>query len=457
MPNCLPSHISHSRRHTKLGNGSPIPMLDLAQPTIPFERPPLPEMGLIFLPRPSLPDSRKRGRAAANIDGEHSCTQKKKRRLRLFLITSRLSPQFSHPATNIVDRGSSKIAVWAKQKALGRNILRKAAILNRIRRRAVSAREAVSRGRLLVEQEKEQHQLEMARLTFHYGSIDTYTRPVHSQTQSVPSSAAVRNGCHYLVSGSLTGPPSGSPTTSRSPSPILISPPLNGPGHDASSEYRSPNAAYALSPPRAQSSTRTYEPHLPSPLGLSNYDAFDVEDLGAKDNTHTDLYSHLDDDDEEDRYSYLWDEFEDERHGSPFSPSVATNDSRTTAKTGASQVLKTPPQVAYDDFDIAESLLSGFEEGDESVNSVWPSPFLGAEAKATTKGSRGAASPNFHAFDKGPLAVQYPGAPVPYSEQTPVTTSPAVSPNLVPASMSPNFLPADSTGWPESVRWEERE
>jgi hypothetical protein len=89
-------------------------------------------------PRPP-PRGRKRSRAIADVDSERSCIQKKKQRLRLFFITSPLSPQFSYPATNIVDRGGSKIAVWAKQKALGRNLLRKAAILNYIRRRAGSA------------------------------------------------------------------------------------------------------------------------------------------------------------------------------------------------------------------------------------------------------------------------------------------------------------------------------
>ncbi|KAF1936429.1 hypothetical protein EJ02DRAFT_304748, partial [Clathrospora elynae] len=149
-------------------------------------------MRLTFLPQPPASRPKKRSRAVADIDGEHSCMQKKKRRLRLFLITSRLSPQFSHPATNIVDRGNSKIAVWAKQKGLGRNLLRKAAILNGIRRRKISARE-VHGGceRILADQEKEEAELELARLEFNYGSVDTYTRPVHSQTRSVPPSATV--------------------------------------------------------------------------------------------------------------------------------------------------------------------------------------------------------------------------------------------------------------------------
>ncbi|KAL2221775.1 hypothetical protein M432DRAFT_636448 [Thermoascus aurantiacus ATCC 26904] len=76
--------------------------------------------------------------ARNDVDGEGSAgTQKKKRRLRLILVTSRLSPPFSLPATYIASRGLSKIAVWAKQKAPGRSLLRKVAIMNRVRKRAL--------------------------------------------------------------------------------------------------------------------------------------------------------------------------------------------------------------------------------------------------------------------------------------------------------------------------------
>jgi hypothetical protein len=454
---------------------APIPVLDLAQPTIPFQKMPLLNTTLNFLPRAGLTELRKRGRAAADVDGEHSCLHKKKRRLRLFLITSRLSPQFSHPATNIVDRGSSKIAVWAKQKSLGRNLLRKAAILNRIRRSAVAAREEVSRRRLLVEQEKEQRQLEMARLTFDYGAIDTYTRPVHLQPIAPPSAAPWNNCQHLNNSSSPTGSQSGSPLTSRSPSPSSVSPPTCLPASDDPSEHRSPNAAYALSPPRAQSSIRSYEPHLPSPLGLSNYDAFDAESLDSRvGSAGVDLYSHLDDDDD-DRYSYLWDEsdeLDDARHDSPFSPSVFTNDSLSTANTGTSYMLKTPPQSAHNEIDTSETFLGRLEE-DDGADSAWPSPFLGTALKPveeTTWGKQlrgstdsafakeergtGVSSPGFHAFGAGPLAVQYPGAPVPCTEQLPVTVPPVLSPYLAPACMSPNFLPADAEGWPSAEKEE---
>jgi len=76
----------------------------------------------------------KRRRALSDVDGDGN-EGRKKRRLRLYLITSRLSRPFSQPATNIVNRGVSKIAVWGKNKALGRNVLRKAAIMNAVRLR----------------------------------------------------------------------------------------------------------------------------------------------------------------------------------------------------------------------------------------------------------------------------------------------------------------------------------
>lgn len=104
----------------------------------------------LSFPRPSPPPEKprlKRHRPLTDVDGEESSgkTRKKKRRLRLHLITSRLSSPFAAPSTHIVDRGSSKIAIWAKQRALGRNELRKAAIMNHVRMRAVAAQEAKQR------------------------------------------------------------------------------------------------------------------------------------------------------------------------------------------------------------------------------------------------------------------------------------------------------------------------
>jgi len=76
----------------------------------------------------------KRRRPLWDVDGSASIG-KKKRRLRLNLITSRLSRPFSAPASNIVNRGFSRIAAWAKGRKPDKNELRKAAIMNRVRQR----------------------------------------------------------------------------------------------------------------------------------------------------------------------------------------------------------------------------------------------------------------------------------------------------------------------------------
>jgi hypothetical protein len=74
----------------------------------------------------------KRRRPLWDVDGG-IFEGKKKRRLRLNLVTSRLSRPFSIPATNIVNRGISRIAIWAKGRRLDTHSLRKAAIMNRAR------------------------------------------------------------------------------------------------------------------------------------------------------------------------------------------------------------------------------------------------------------------------------------------------------------------------------------
>ncbi|EPE29533.1 hypothetical protein GLAREA_00693 [Glarea lozoyensis ATCC 20868] len=83
----------------------------------------------------------KRRRALSDVDGGGN-EGRKKRRLRLHLITSRLSLPFSQPATNIVNRGVAKVAVWRpKNNTLGRSELRKAAIMNRVRKRMDAAKD----------------------------------------------------------------------------------------------------------------------------------------------------------------------------------------------------------------------------------------------------------------------------------------------------------------------------
>lgn len=87
---------------------------------------------------------RKRARPLADIDGEYREITKK-RRLRLTFVTSRLSDPFASPPRNNVDRGNSKIAIWAKQRVIPPHQFRKMAILNRIKREAMALREAQQR------------------------------------------------------------------------------------------------------------------------------------------------------------------------------------------------------------------------------------------------------------------------------------------------------------------------
>jgi len=93
----------------------------------------------------SIPCTRpfKRRRALSDVDGDGN-EGRKKRRLRLHLITSRLSRPYSQPATNIVNRSGSKVVILgAKNKALGRSELRKAAIMNRVRMRMDEAKDFI--------------------------------------------------------------------------------------------------------------------------------------------------------------------------------------------------------------------------------------------------------------------------------------------------------------------------
>ena len=69
-------------------------------------------------------------RSRLQEDGEQ--LQRKKRRLRLNLVTSWLSKPYATPTTHIVGRTHSRVGVWARQRLSGGKLLRKAAILNSI-------------------------------------------------------------------------------------------------------------------------------------------------------------------------------------------------------------------------------------------------------------------------------------------------------------------------------------
>lgn len=414
--------------------------------TLDFTTPlPRSDMNLTFLPKPPQSGPWKRSRAIADIDGEHSCTQKKKRRLRLVLITSRLSPQFSHPATNIVDRGSSKIAVWAKQKALGRNLLRKAAILNGIRRRSMLSKGGSGRhrGRIPVENEKEQAQFELAKLEFDQGSIDTYTRPVLSQDPSVPPSGLVRTGDHFVVSGS----PSTSPTSSRSPSPTPSASPVKG-SPEGSRSFRSPNEtwsrshALAVALPKAQIPRRDYTLPPPSPLGISNYDALDVE------HESFDPYAHLDDEDEDEGLPSPFDDDNDDDDAVSFLPSAAAQTCTSDAASLFSEFLD--PPSGKRDWSEGEDEWCNTTPTTKPVVPTLPtiSPSIAtlpSTSTATKRTDSFATSPNFRPTIpmKGKHSLPTTSPSYPTSCLNPIIpASPNFSPTILPTtstSMSPNF------------------
>ncbi|KAL1980162.1 hypothetical protein VTN96DRAFT_4593 [Rasamsonia emersonii] len=236
----------------------------------------------------------KRRRLSNDVDGDVDSDEppsaKKKRRLRLVLITSRLSPPFSIPATYIVSRGTSKIAVWARQRALGlgRCSLRKAAILNRVQRRALQLRNSY----------QPWLQPFFRRFLPH---INTVVLPSSLSQPSSPnavaphlifpagSAATVGNeNQNLLVSSGSSSQNSEQRGFDTSPWQTPAATHDAGPGGDSSSGPLSPPG-----PPRRQ-----YIPLQPrSPLSLTNYDysVFDNEDGGSDgdddDHGHELIYS----------------------------------------------------------------------------------------------------------------------------------------------------------------------
>jgi hypothetical protein len=384
----------------------PSRLLEAKDTLFSFITPPKPTMALTFSPRSPPPRPGKRCRAVTDVDGERSCGHKKKRRLRLFLITSRLSPEFSHPASNIVDRGSSKIAVWAKQKALGRHLLRKAAILNHIRRQPTTVK-AEEEGfvRSVFTKGQERKQLELARLAFVYGSHDTHTRPVPVINQRglyFPPSSAVRRGGQCKISGEQHSSCSSSTPSSPTPSAKVDT---------EEPTYRSPNDAYSHSPPKAQIPRKSYMPLPPSPLGLSNYAALDLED------EILDRYSHLDDDDEP---------AEHHQHGGLGSTSAnlfasPASDSPSACASATPSAL---PNSIYSDFSILEPdepITNDYHQVEDDTPTLWPSAFGVVPEPALPSTDppppyEAASSPNLsprYAISNSAL-VQEPISPSPY-------------------------------------------
>jgi len=77
-----------------------------------------------LLKRPRMPDD--------SESEERRHVPRKKRRLRLELVTSRLSNPYAAPATHIIGTKPWRIGIWARQRLAGGKLLRKAALLNSV-------------------------------------------------------------------------------------------------------------------------------------------------------------------------------------------------------------------------------------------------------------------------------------------------------------------------------------
>ena len=83
----------------------------------------------------------KRYRSEADVDGDDSIdAQRKKRRLRFDLVTSRLSQPYATPTTHIITRKGRRPGPWVKPRSTVRSPLRRAAILNAIRKKRTPAK-----------------------------------------------------------------------------------------------------------------------------------------------------------------------------------------------------------------------------------------------------------------------------------------------------------------------------
>lgn len=247
---------------------------------------------------PSAPRPAKRGRALHDVDGPGtgslSC---KKRRLRLHLVTSRLSQPYSWPATHILNRESGddspvlsrflKFAAMGALKKAGHQsaLVRKAAILNRVR---IGVRQAaVLRGHTVI-----------AGMAARGNSLSHGLQLVTTSNTSATGArfpGLAPNPYDHPI------PPAWRPhTTAFHPSPPRLSSPDRGGSagsSTSSSEDINPNSVMACRPPPP---ARTSVLPRPSPLSLQVEDedevSFPSPDLETR-------YADLSDDDLDDVYA----------------------------------------------------------------------------------------------------------------------------------------------------------
>ncbi|KAI4125737.1 MAG: hypothetical protein LQ338_004101 [Usnochroma carphineum] len=149
--------------------------------------------------RESSPQSiLKRPRVETDVDGEDSVhSQRKKRRLRLNLITSRLSQPYATPTTHIISRHSRRPLPWIRPRNPIRSPLRRAAILNAIRIKRAPAKNFGPKETNLLTGLKPQKELD-------HTEVDLITQGVRTLRGPMPDGCSPRQ--HLPPSPSPLGP-----------------------------------------------------------------------------------------------------------------------------------------------------------------------------------------------------------------------------------------------------------
>ena len=247
----------------------------------------------------------------------------------------------------------------------------------------------------MLQGEKEKRQLEIARAAFVDAAHEMHTRPVLQRPPPFPPTAVVREGRYFALSGCAGAGAGAGASASAYPAsryPGIGTNPNSSASANANANTNAGTATGSVSrpwssdsppysypfppPPPALPSAappvhlprRSYLPLPPSPLGISNYDALDLED---------EIRSPYDDDDD-------FSSSDAEMLDSPCSTSASYSSTVETS----SDAARTPPFPVqyYSDFNILEpeeAVVGDYDgvDGPEGVEPIWPGERLGGEVK----------------------------------------------------------------------------
>ncbi|KAI4243388.1 MAG: hypothetical protein L6R40_003560 [Gallowayella cf. fulva] len=145
------------------------------------------------------PPTLKRTRAKTDVEGENSFDiQRKKRRLRVDLVTSRLSHPYATPATHIISsRRAQRLGPSARPRSRVHSPLRRAAMLNAIRARKMTAKHIGQREVNLLTGHGSIPESERTEIDLVTEGIRTPRDPTHKGGSQVPPSPSPLGPSNY--------------------------------------------------------------------------------------------------------------------------------------------------------------------------------------------------------------------------------------------------------------------